>query len=194
MKNNPDRHVVVGEILRPHGVRGEIVVRSFADSPSVFQNGRALRLTPPQNRPGNCVTRTVTARRSHAGNLLVTLSGIDDRDAVETLRGFVLSIPEGDLPPPPPGEYYRRQLIGCRVLAPDTPHPVLGVLDDILDMPGQEVWRIIHESGKEILLPANPHTIASIDLETATIIATPPPGLVEVYIPGAAAPDPARGE
>ncbi len=121
------------------------------------------------------------------------LSGIGDRDAAESMRGFLLHIPESDLPALPPGEFYRRQLIGCRVLAPDTPHPVLGVLDDILDLPGQEIWRILHESGQEILFPANPHTVAAIDLENAAITVTPPPGLVEVYIPGAAARDPARG-
>jgi 16S rRNA processing protein RimM len=134
------------------------------------------------------------ASRSHSGALLLTLSGVDDRDAAESLRGLLLRIPENELPALPPGEFYRRQLIGCRILAPDTPHPVLGVLDDILDLPGQEIWRILHESGQEILFPANPHTVAAIDLENAAITVTPPPGLVEVYLPGAAAPGPARGE
>ncbi len=194
MKKNPDDDVIVGEILRPHGVKGELVVRSFADSPSIFQCGRILRLIPPAGRPGDPVTRTVAARRSQSGALLVMLSGIRDRDAAESVRGFLLRIPECDLPALPPGEFYRRQLIGCRVLAPDTPHPVLGVLDDILDMPGQEIWRILHESGREILMPANPQTVAAIDLENAAITVIPPPGLVEVYIPGAAAPDLARGE
>ncbi|NMC48441.1 MAG: 16S rRNA processing protein RimM, partial [Desulfovibrio sp.] len=184
----------VGEILRPHGVKGELVVRSFADSPSIFQCGRTLRLAPPAGRPGHSIAHTVTARRSHSGALLLMLSGIGDRDAAESVRGFLLRIPESDLPVLPPGEFYRRQIIGCRVLAPDTPHPVLGVLEDILDTPGQEIWRILHESGREILMPANPQTVAAIDLENAAITVTPPPGLVEVYIPGAAAPDPARGE
>lgn len=194
MKKSPDHDVIVGEILRPRGVKGELVVRSFADSLCVFQRGRTLRLTPPAGRPGNSVILTVMASRSHSGALLLTLSGVDDRDAAESLRGLLLRIPENELPALPPGEFYRRQLIGCRILAPDTPHPVLGVLDDILDLPGQEIWRILHESGQEILFPANPHTVAAIDLENAAITVTPPPGLVEVYLPGAAAPGPARGE
>jgi 16S rRNA processing protein RimM len=182
MKDHPDKHVAVGEILRPHGVRGELVVRSFADSPSVFRKGRHLRLSPPAGRPGDAFRRTVAALRVHGDRLLMTLSGVADRDAAEALRGHVLSVPARDLPELSDDEVYRHQLIGCRVLAPDTPHPVLGILDDILDLPGQEVWRILHASGREILLPANPHTVADIDLDAGIITATPPPGLVDIYL------------
>ena len=126
------------------------------------------------------------ASRLHGDRLLVTLDDVPDRNAAETLRGHLLSVPPRELPELSDDEVYRHQLIGCRVVAPDTPHPELGVLDDILDMPGQEVWRILHASGREILYPANPHTVADIDLDAALITVTPPPGLVDIYLDPAA--------
>lgn len=182
MDTKPDTYVVVGEILRPHGIRGELVVRSFADSPSVFRKGRPLRLTPPEGRPGKPSRRTVAAMRVHADRLLLAFTDVADRDAAEALRGCLLSVSARDLPPLSGDEVYRHQLLGCRVIAPDTPHPDLGVLTDIADLPGQEVWTILHASGREILLPANPHTIAGIDLSAAVVTATPPPGLVDIYL------------
>ncbi|NDY57639.1 16S rRNA processing protein RimM [Desulfovibrio sulfodismutans] len=182
MNTKPDTYVVVGEILRPHGIRGELVVRSFADSPSVFRKGRSLRLSPPEGRPGKPTRRTVAALRVHADRLLVAFTDVPDRDAAEALRGCLLSVPARELPALAEDEVYRHQLIGCRVLAPDTPHPDLGVISDILDLPGQEMWAIRHASGREILLPANPHTIADIDLTAGVVIATPPPGLADIYL------------
>jgi 16S rRNA processing protein RimM len=186
MKDRLDTYVVVGEILRPHGVKGELVVRSFADSAALFCKGRSLRLAPPGAAPGQGAARRVVASRLHGERLLVTLADVPDRTAAETLRGHLLSVPSRELPELSDDEVYRHQLIGCRVVAPDTPHPELGVLDDILDMPGQEVWRILHPSGREILYPANPHTVADIDLDAALITVVPPPGLVDIYLDPAA--------
>ncbi len=192
--NAKDTTVIVGEIVRPHGIKGELVVKSFADSPSVFRPGRVLRLTPPPGRPGKPLRRTVTARRVHADRLLVFFADVTDRDGAEALRGCVLSMAARDLPALARDEFYRHQLIGCRVLAPDTAHPDLGILTDIADLPGQEMWSIRHASGREILLPANPHTIADIDLDAAVITVTPPKGLADVYLDAPDGQAPGKGE
>lgn len=189
MTDRADKYVAVGEISRPHGVRGELAVRSFAESPAVLRAGRRVRLVRPGSDAGR--TCTVSGLRAHGDRLLVTLAGIEDRDAAEALRGHLLYVSARDLPRLSPGQVYRHQLIGCRVAAPGTDHPDLGVLDDILDLPGQEVWRILHPSGREILYPANPDTVSGIDPDAAVITVTPPPGLVDIYLEGDAPPAPA---
>ena len=71
---------VVGRVVKPHGVRGELMVDVSTDSPELrFAAGSVLTVAP---RGATTTTpMTVTAARPHSGRLLVTLEGVADRDA-----------------------------------------------------------------------------------------------------------------
>lgn len=57
----------------------------------------------------------------------------------------------------------------------------IGVLEDMRDMAGQEIWFVRDEAGNEILLPAVEEIVVEIDLEQGLIRVDPPGGLVELY-------------
>ena len=176
------RYIIVGDVVRPHGIRGELGIMSHADSPSYFAPGARLRLSPPENpdRGRDYVVRTV---REHKGRILVTLDGVPDRTAAETLRGLAVCVRREDVPPPDPHDVFLHDLIGLRVrlLGAAATDPDLGILEDVLDAGGVELWRIRDPQDREILFPAVSQLVPAIDLDAGIVVIDPPPGLIELY-------------
>lgn len=118
--------------------------------------------------------------RVHKGYPLISLSGIDDRDKAEALRGARIFMPRSELPPPGEDEAWLEDLIGADILLEDGKR--IGVLDHIEYPAGQEIWAIKDEAGREILFPARPEFIASIDAAAGKVRIAPPPGLLDIYL------------
>ena len=171
--------VVVGEVVKPHGIRGEFSVINHADSPSLYAPGRSLWLRAPK---GAERVVEILASRPHQGRMLVTVKGVADRDAAEALRGCEVLVRTRDLPELEDDEIYLHEIVGFDVVLADG--AAVGVLESFLDLPGQDVWLIRGEGGREILLPATEETVPEIDAEARRIVIDPPPGLLELSQPG----------
>lgn len=186
------KYIIVGGVVRPHGVRGELCVDTHADSPSYFARGARLRLSVPAD-PGRGRDFVVRFARPHKERLLLTLEGVADRDAAEALRGLAVCVPASEVPPAGDGEVFLHELPGLRVrLAAAKPtDPDLGVIEDVRDAGGAELWVIRDARGREILFPAADPLVPEIDLEAGIAVIDPPPGLLELY---QSEPDEDRGE
>lgn len=171
-----DKLVVIGRVVKPHGVRGELCVENHASSPDLYAVGRVLRLRLPR-RPE--MTLAVTGVRPHQGRLLVTFEGVADRDRAESLRGAEVLTAAADLPAPGEDEIYLHEIEGFAVVLENGER--VGVLEGFLDLPGQDVWSVRSPDGKEIMLPANEETVAEIDVDARTVTVTPPPGLLDLF-------------
>lgn len=178
------RYIIVGDVIRPHGIRGELCIDSYADSPSYFTPGSRLRLAVP-DRPERGRDYVVRASREHKGRILVTFDGVPDRTAAETLRGLAVCVRREDMPPPDPDDIYLDELVGLRVrlagAAAAADAPDLGVIEDVLEAGGAELWRIRDAKGREILFPATPAFVPEVDIEAGFLVIDPPPGLLELY-------------
>ncbi|MBK5092886.1 MAG: hypothetical protein JJE48_05145, partial [Actinobacteria bacterium] len=95
--------LVVGRIDRPHGVRGAVIVAGMSDWPGRFSPGGRFLL---EAAPSRFEDVTIRSCSSYKGRLLVSLSGIDDRDSAEVLRGCLLFIPAVEAVPLGEGEYW----------------------------------------------------------------------------------------
>ena len=177
------KYIIVGDVARPHGIRGELCVDSHADSPAYFARGAVVRLSPPAS-PGRGKDYTVRAVRTHQGRILLTLDGVPDRNAAELLRGLVVCVPESALEQEAPDEIFLHELPGLRVrlvtAGPDDPD--LGVLDEVRDVGGSEIWVIRDAQGREILFPAVDDFVPEINLEAGFLVIDPPPGLLDLYL------------
>ncbi|MDE7469408.1 MAG: PRC-barrel domain-containing protein, partial [Desulfovibrionaceae bacterium] len=89
-------------------------------------------------------------------------------------------IDSNQLPPLSEGEIYRYSLFGFRIYAHGS---YVGILEDIQDIAGQELWYIRADCGSEILFPKVEQFIDSMDFENQIIHILPPSGLLELYIP-----------
>ena len=176
------KYIIVGGVARPHGVRGELCVDSQADSPSYFARGATVRLSPPSD-PGRGRDYVIRAVRTHQQRFLVTFDGVADRDAAEALRGLAVCVPLADVPPREDDEVFLHELFGLRVrLAGAAPSdPDLGVIEDVRDAGGSELWVIRDSEGREILFPAAAELVPEIDIEAGYAVIDPPPGLLELY-------------
>ncbi|WP_022662290.1 ribosome maturation factor RimM [Paucidesulfovibrio longus] len=169
--------VLVGKVIKPHGIRGEICVESYADSPALFFGLDAVLLGTGRGKPTRFEIRAV---REHKDRLLLTFAGVADRNRAEELRGRDVYVREGELPELDDDEYYLRDLLGMDVLLEDGSR--LGVLENFLETSGQIVWSIRHDSGKEILLPAVREFLVDLDEDAGVVTVAPPEGLVEMYL------------
>ena len=173
------RWIELGVLLRPHGIRGEICMEWYADSPFLLDAPLLLQLG---NRPPQPVA--IASCRMHKGRPLVLLEGIADRTAAESLRGARLLVARDSLPPTDDNEVYVEDLLGCAVLLPDGSR--LGMLDHVeYPAPDKEIWSIRTPDGKEVLFPAEDCFISGFDLadpDAPTVTIDPPPGLLDLYL------------
>jgi 16S rRNA processing protein RimM len=168
--------LVVGRVVRAHGVTGEVVVDVRTDDPDIrFAPGTALR-GRAKNGPERIYT--VDTARPHGARLLVRLDGVSDRNAADALRGTLFVVDSQDLPPiEDPDEYYDHQLEGLQVVT--TTGDVVGEVAEVLHTAAGELLSIRAEGG-EVLVPFVSAIVTSVSLAEGTIEIDPPEGLLEL--------------
>lgn len=167
--------IAVGQIVRAHGIRGEVTVAVRTDEPDErFVPGAALATDPPERGP-----LTVVATRWHTGRLIVTFEGVRDRNAAEDLRGTVLVLDSAQIPAPAdPDEFYDHQLIGLAVVtAAGVP---VGEVTDVLHH-GQDllVVRRAPDPAADALVPFVSAIVTEVDVPSGRLVIDPPPGLLD---------------
>ncbi|MFI0469438.1 ribosome maturation factor RimM [Saccharopolyspora sp. 5N102] len=169
--------LAVGRIVRPHGVRGELVVEVLTDSPELrFAPGSVLGM----QRRGvvRAQNLTVTAARQHAGRLLVRAEGVEGRDAAEELRGVLLTVSSDVLEPiDDPDEFHDHELIGLRVERVSGEE--VGEVREVLHTPAGELLSVRTTDGREVLVPFVAEIVPEVDLAAGRLVVDPPEGLLE---------------
>jgi len=163
------RFLVIGEVLRPQGVEGEVRVRVLTDFPEHFRVLKRAYL-------GQTLTpMIVEGTRFHQGCALLKFAGYDDRTAVESLRGALVQIPIEEAMPLAEDEYYLYQIVGLAAWTVQGEY--LGRVREVLGTGSNDVY-IVRGPRGEILLPAIEGVIRSVDLEAGRLTVTLPEGLV----------------
>jgi 16S rRNA processing protein RimM len=154
--------LAVGRVLRPHGVRGELLLESLTDFPEHLAEVDTVYLGEP------AAPHRLVRARVHRGQVILQLADCDDRDCAEAYRGQVVSIEAQAAAPLPPGRYYHHQLIGLSVVS-DEGEP-LGELAEIIETGANDVYVVVGPAG-EVLLPAIDTVILDINLDARRITA-----------------------
>jgi 16S rRNA processing protein RimM len=196
--------LVVGQIGKPHGVRGEVSVAVRTDEPEErFTAGSAFVTEVPRDRRVNTgpavadpgvaapgvaapgvafqVPPTLVAEsvRWHQGRAIVQFEGIADRNLAEALRGVLLQVDSAELTPPDdPDEFHDHQLIGLRVEAMDGSE--LGTVDRIDHAPASDLIVLRKAAGGTALIPFVTRIVPTVDLAAGRILVDPPEGLLDL--------------
>jgi len=167
--------LVIGRVLRPHGVRGEVVVDIATDSPQQrFQAGTALATDPESAGPLH-----IEAVRPHQGRLLVTFTGYADRDQALQLRGVALCVDSADVEPlGDPDEFHDFELIG--LTARDEHGQALGEVVQVRHGPGADLLVVRLTSGRDALVPFVSAIVPAVDVAAGQLVVTPPDGLFDL--------------
>jgi 16S rRNA processing protein RimM len=173
-----EESLVVGRILRPHGLRGELSVEVRTDDPEQrFAVGSVLGTDPAEAGP-----LTVEASRWHSGRLLVSFAGVADRTDAESLRGAWLTVAAADIPPPEdPDEFHDHQLTGLTVVT--LSGELVGTVTDVLHH-GQALLAVTPADGTnrraDVLVPFVAAIAVEVDLAGRRLVIDPPPGLLDL--------------
>ncbi len=161
MHNEPSSpaFILIGQIVAPRGVRGELKV-NLAAEPEEFL---ALeRVYVGAERTPFAVEQV----RLFRGQALLRLRGIDDRNAAETLRGASVYLSSTEALPLGEGEYYYEQILGLEVYTVEGEH--LGQVVEIIATGANDVYVVQGPEG-EVLLPAIRQVILQVDLAAGTM-------------------------
>ena len=140
--------IEAGEIVTTHGVRGEVKVLTWLDSPEMLCEFKRCRICGSEYKMESCrVQKTCN---------LVKLSGVDTMEAAQTMRGKILELYREDIDD---DVIFAAELLGVEVFCDEK---WIGNITDVLDYPGNQVY-VVGES--EYMIPAVKEFILSTDLE-----------------------------
>ena len=168
------KYLVLGEILRPHGIRGEVRMRMLTDYPERLPELEAVYIG--KSADDEHIARLGLKRvRFNKDYALLTLEGYASRNESDRLRNKVVMVDIDDAVPLEDGEYYLFQLIGLKVVADSQE---LGQIKEVLQTGANDVYVVDSRAYGEILLPAHTETIAGIDFDAEIVTMSLPEGLL----------------
>jgi 16S rRNA processing protein RimM len=173
--SSPDVRVV-GRVVKPHGIRGELVVDVRTDSPEERFTPGAVLAT--RARDGASGTVTIAAARPHTGRLLVTFEGVAGRDAAEAMRGLLLVVDAADIEPSDdPEEFYDHELEGLEAV--DVQGSRIGEVVEVLHTSGSDLLSVRRPDGGEVLIPFVAEIVPTVDVAGGRVVVDPPEGLLD---------------
>jgi len=165
--------VLLGKVLRPHGLEGRLRVRSYAESEASFEEAGGIFLKLPS---GEIRAYSVLSSRPHKNGVLMKLYGVNGIEEAERLRGAEILAPVEAIPREE-GEYLWHELMGLRVFL-ETGEQV-GTITHILRAGTNELYVVGHGS-KEVFVPATVEVVKGIDLEKGVMIISAMEGLLDL--------------
>lgn len=166
-----DKEIVIGKIVAPHGVRGDIRIMPLTDRPEQFLNLSYLLLEDGRQL-------TVKAARFHKRMVLVSTKEITTMNDAELLRDKKILIRAEDLPPLEEGRFYVADLIGLPVF--DEEGKQLGTFKDSITTGSNDVYIVAVPGSKDILIPALKIYVREINLQEKRIVVKLPEWTDEV--------------
>ncbi len=171
----PISYLAIGQIVGPHGIRGEVKVAPMTDFPERFKPGSHVFLGAKTGETA-ATPAVIGKARPHQGRWLVQFAHISDRNGAETLRDQYVLIPDSEAMPLGEHENYVHDLIGLDVRTDAGQH--LGRLTEVLFTAANDVYVVRGEEG-ETLIPATREVVLSVDLGTGQMIVALPEGLLQ---------------
>ena len=135
-----------GKIVNTHGIRGEVKIQPWADSPEVLCALPALYI--------DGAPVALRSARVHKGNVIALLEGVSDVDQAMLLKNKVVWLNRDDLRLPE-GTFFLADLIGLRVV--DEEGQEVGILNEVLSPSRQQVYVV--KGDRELMIPAVPQFI-----------------------------------
>lgn len=155
-----DKRIALAAVASAHGVKGELRLKLFSDSVESLSAHDELYV-------GGALRRLLFVRDG-GKTAVARFEGIDDRSAVEALRGSLIEVDRSALPALEEGEYYHADLVG--LAAVDRDGKAIGEVAAVENFGAGDLLEIEFEDGKRSLIPFR-EGIA--DLEDGRIVLDP---------------------
>ena len=159
--------ILLGRIAEAHGIRGEVLVHSFAANPADIAAYGDLT-----DKSGARSFRLKVLRATAKG-VVCRIDGVSDRNAAEALRGTELHVSRDKLPAPSEDEFYHSDLIGLAAVAPGG--EVLGRIIAVENFGAGDILEIALESngkatGRTEMVPFADAFVPTVDVPGRRVI------------------------
>ena len=153
----------VGKIVNTHGLRGEVKIVPWTDTPDVFENLAYVFVNTRQGQK----KLTVKQVKYQKNNLIVKFSEIDRIEEAEQYKNSVVLAEREMLGELPEGVYYIADLIGLEVWEENGAK--IGVIADVFNTGSNDIYAVKREGKKDLLLPVIDQVVLNVDLEQREI-------------------------
>ena len=164
------KYLEAGRIVGTHGVRGEMRVECWANSPEFLKRFKKLYLDEG-------ASAIEVSCRPHKNIALMTVKGITTIEQADELRGKVLYIDRSDVRLDE-GEHFVQDIIGLSVTDSDTGE-VYGVVKDVLKTGSNDVYEMKAPDGKLYYIPVIPDVLDRFDFDAGAVYIRPMKGLFD---------------
>ena len=162
-----DKLVLVGRVTGAFGVKGELRIAAYTESPLALINFRTL--LKENGEPA----LTLLSGRSFKGGVIARAKDVDSKTAADKLLGIKLFAPRSALPPVEEDEFYLTDLIGLAVETVDG--TVLGKVKAVQNFGAGDILEIDASPGRKgWYLPFTREAVPQVDIEGGKIVADPP--------------------
>ena len=165
--------MAIAKILRPRGLRGEMVAEVLTDFPERFDSLQEVTAVLPDGEHRELSLENAWFQKER---IVLKFAGVDSIEDAERLRNSEICVDEVDAVELEEGEFFDWQLEGCEVVTIDGERT--GRVRELLRTGGTEVL-IIEGDGKEVLVPFAESICLEIDIEKKRIVIDPPEGLLD---------------
>ena len=165
-------YLEIGQIVGTHGVRGEMRVQPWCDSPDYLKKFKTLYFDARGEK-----SVKLESARAHKNAALLKLEGVDSIEDAEKLRGKILYMRREDAKLQK-GDYFIAELMDCKVIDDEDESIIYGTVCDVLNNCSTDVW-CIKNGDKEYNFPAIPDIVKSVDVVKGIVKITPLKGLFD---------------
>lgn len=165
------QYLEVGQIVGTHGVRGEVRVNPWCDSPDFLKKFKTLYYDSNGER-----SVKIKSSRVHGNVVLMQLEDISTVEQASALKNKILFMNRKDAKIPD-NTYFIQDLIDCKVIDADSGVDY-GILTDVSETGANDVWHIT-KGNKEYLIPAIPSVVIDTDVMTGIIKIRPLRGIFD---------------
>jgi 16S rRNA processing protein RimM len=155
------KHILLGRILGPHGLKGEVKIKSFTADPLDVASYGAVTLKDGR--------RFTFMRPRLQGDIVVAaIKGVADRNVAETLKGIDFGVDRDDLPETDDGEFYQADLIGLTVV--DTRGQTVGEVLGFQHFGAGDLLEIKRATGATAFVPFADSMVPEVDMDERRIV------------------------
>ena len=170
-------HFELGRIVSLHGFKGSLKVKFTHPAIELIEIPESVFIDINNNLIPFFFTHF---NPQNNGFAIVTFDDVESEQEAKNITGKTIYLPQEYEPVPQGDEFYNDELIGFEVI--DSEHGSIGVLENIMEAPAQDVFEISHPSGKEIMIPVLGNFIVEIDRKNKILKLEAPEGLINFYL------------
>ncbi|MGD1847430.1 MAG: ribosome maturation factor RimM [Salibacteraceae bacterium] len=174
-----DNCFFLGRISKPHGLKGEVLLKLDVDDLSRYQGLDAVFVA--FDSISDLIPFFIERiDLRHRGQAVVRFEDIATLEDAQRISGAALFLPLSALPPLSGNQFYYHEIIGFQVI--DSVFGSLGKIDSIIEQGPQAIASVLRDKDTEVLIPLVDEVINRVDRDLNELHVTAPEGLIDLYL------------